>query len=177
MWQPPWTLVASWRESLQPTGLRMFFHPFFKKIVFLVVVGLNCYVKAFSSCSEQELLCCSAQASHCGGFSCYRAQASGTWASGVAACRLSSYGSRALEYKLSSCGAWAEVLQDMWNLPRPGIELMSPALAGFLTTGPPRKSNMFFFFFPIFYIYLLFFCHATCRILVPQPEMEPGPWQ
>ena len=126
MWQPPWTLVASWRESLQPTGLRMFFHPFFKKIVFLVVVGLNCYVKAFSSCSEQELLCCSAQASHCGGFSCYRAQASGTWASGVAACRLSSYGSRALEYTLSSCGAWAEVLQDMWNLPRPGSKLMCP---------------------------------------------------
>ena len=64
--------------------------PGFENTVFisLVVVGLNCYVKAFSSCSEQELLCCSAQASHCGGFSCYRAQASGTWASGVAACRL-----------------------------------------------------------------------------------------
>ena len=103
------------------------------------MVALNCCVKAFSSCSEQELLCCSAQASHCGGFSCYRAQAShcggfscyraqasGTWASGVAARRLSSYGSRALEYKLSSCGAWAEVLRDMWNLPRPGSKPMCP---------------------------------------------------
>ena len=29
----------------------------------------------------------------------------------------------------------------MWNLPRPGIESMSPALAGgFLTTRPPGKS-------------------------------------
>ena len=29
----------------------------------------------------------------------------------------------------------------MWNLPRPGIEPMTPALAGrFLTTGPPGKS-------------------------------------
>ena len=29
----------------------------------------------------------------------------------------------------------------MWNLPGPGIEPMSPALAGeFLTTGPPGKS-------------------------------------
>ena len=28
----------------------------------------------------------------------------------------------------------------MWNLPRPGIEPMSPALAGrFLTSGPPGK--------------------------------------
>ena len=29
----------------------------------------------------------------------------------------------------------------MWNLPGPGTEPMSPALAGeFLTSGPPRKS-------------------------------------
>jgi len=32
--------------------------------------------------------------------------------------------------------------QGMWNLPGPGIEPMSPALAGeFLTTGSPGKSN------------------------------------
>ena len=30
----------------------------------------------------------------------------------------------------------------MWNLPRPGIEPMSPALAGgFLSTVPPGKSH------------------------------------
>ena len=34
----------------------------------------------------------------------------------------------------------------MWNLPGPGMEPMSPALAhGFLITGPPRKSNKYFF--------------------------------
>ena len=35
----------------------------------------------------------------------------------------------------------------MWNLPGPGIELMSLALASeFLTTGPPGKSKLPFFF-------------------------------
>ena len=35
----------------------------------------------------------------------------------------------------------------MWDLPGPGLEPMSPALAGgFLTTGPPGKSEIFFFF-------------------------------
>ena len=30
----------------------------------------------------------------------------------------------------------------MWDLPRPGVEPMSPALAGgFFTTGPPGKSE------------------------------------
>ena len=56
---------------------------------------------------------CSVQASHCGGFSCYRAQALGVWASVVAACGLSSCGSWALEHKLSSCGAWASLLRGM----------------------------------------------------------------
>ena len=52
----------------------------------------------------------------------------------------SSCGSRALERRLSSCGAWAQLLRSMWDLPRPGIEPMSPALAGgFPTTAPPGK--------------------------------------
>ena len=52
-------------------------------------------------------LCCSAWASHCGGFSCCRARALGTQASVVVARGLSSCGSRALERRLSSCGARA----------------------------------------------------------------------
>ena len=52
-------------------------------------------------------LCCSAQASHCSGFSCCGAQALGTRASVVAACWLSSCGSWALARRLSSCGARA----------------------------------------------------------------------
>ena len=34
----------------------------------------------------------------------------------------------------------------MWNLPGPGIEPMSPVLAGgFLTTGTPRKPDVLFY--------------------------------
>ena len=47
---------------------------------------------------------------------------------------------------LSSCGAWVQLLLSMWNLPGPGIEPMSPALAGgFLLTVPPGKSSFFSF--------------------------------
>ena len=59
-------------------------------------------------------------AAHCNGFSLCRATA--------------------LERGLSY-GAWAWLLCSVWDLPRPGIEPMSPALAGrFLTPGPPGKS-------------------------------------
>ena len=85
---------------------------------------------------------CGAQASRCGGFSCCRAWALGARASVVVALRLSSCGSWALECRLSSCGAWALLLRGMWDLPGPGLEPMSPALAGgFSTTVPPGKSR------------------------------------
>ena len=84
---------------------------------------------------------CGAQASHCGGLSCCRAQALGARASVVVTCRLSSCGSQALEHRLSSCGARAQSLRGMWDLPGPGPEPVSPALAGgLLTTAPPGKS-------------------------------------
>ena len=52
----------------------------------------------------------------------------------------SSCGLRALERRLSSCGAQALLLHSMWDLPGPGLEPVSPALAGgFLTTAPPGK--------------------------------------
>ena len=85
---------------------------------------------------------CSAWASHCSGFSCCGAQALGIRASAVAARGLSICGSRALEHRLSSCGSWAWLLRDTWDLPGPGLEAVSPALAGgFLTTAPPGKSQ------------------------------------
>ena len=41
----------------------------------------------------------------------------------------------------SSCDARAQLLRGMWGLPGPGLEPVSPALAGgFLTTVPPGKS-------------------------------------
>ena len=65
-------------------------------------------------------LLCGARASHCSGFPCC-----GAWARG-----------------LSSCGARAQLLRGMWDLPGAGIEPVSPELAGgFLTTVPPGKSQ------------------------------------
>ena len=52
----------------------------------------------------------------------------------------------------SSCGTWAQLLRGMWDLPGPGHEPVSPALAGgFLTTAPQGKPlqrllTVFFFF-------------------------------
>ena len=46
--------------------------------------------------------------------------------------------------RLSNCGSRAQLLRGMWDLPRPGLEPMSPALAGrFLTTAPPGKPLIF----------------------------------
>ena len=42
--------------------------------------------------------------------------------------------------RLSNCGSRAQSLRGMWDLPRPGLEPVSPALAGRLsTTAPPGK--------------------------------------
>ena len=85
--------------------------------------------------------CCSVQASHCGGLAYCGAQVLGARASAVAAHRLSSCGSWAPERRLSSCGTWAQLLRGMWDLLGPGLEPVSPALAGgLLTTAPPGKS-------------------------------------
>ena len=44
--------------------------------------------------------------------------------------------------RLSSCGSRAQLLRGMWDLPRPGLEPVSPALAGGpSTTAPPGKPN------------------------------------
>ena len=78
---------------------------------------------------------CGAWASHCGDFSCCRARAVGVQASVVVA------------RGLSSCGTRASLFRGMWDLPGPGLEPVSPALAGgFLTTAPPGKSLSHCFF-------------------------------
>ena len=67
------------------------------------------------------------------------------WSTGSRCAGFSSCGSRALEHRLSSCGARAWLLRGMWDLPGPGLEPVSPALAGvFLTTVPPGKSPDYF---------------------------------
>ena len=45
--------------------------------------------------------------------------------------------------RLSSCGSRASLLRGMWDLPRPGLEPVSPALAGrFSTAAPPGKPSV-----------------------------------
>ena len=82
------------------------------------------------------------RASHCGGFSCCRAPALGARASAVVAHGLSSCSSRAAGQGLNGCSARAWLPRGMWDLPRSGIEPVSPALAGgFFTTEPSRKPH------------------------------------
>ena len=93
------------------------------------MLGLRCCMRAFCSCGKGGLLFVAV----CGLLIVV--------ASLVAAHGLSSCGSWALECRLSSCGARA-LLPGIWDLPGPGIEPVSPALAGgFLTTGPTEKPN------------------------------------
>ena len=47
--------------------------------------------------------------------------------------------------RLSNCGSRAQSLRSMWDPPRPGLEPVSPALAGGLsTTAPPGKPYLLF---------------------------------
>ena len=46
--------------------------------------------------------------------------------------------------RLRSCGSQAQLLRGMWDLPRPGLKPVSPALAGrFSTTVPPGKPYLY----------------------------------
>ena len=72
---------------------------------------------------------------HHGGLSCFRARALGHMV-------FSSCSSWAPGHSLSSCGTQAQLLCSMWGLPGPGMESVSPALAGgFFTTEPPGKPH------------------------------------
>ena len=47
--------------------------------------------------------------------------------------------------RLSNCGSRAQLRCGMWDPPRPGLEPVSPALAGiFSTTAPPGKPPLYF---------------------------------
>ena len=94
----------------------------------VAVLGLRRCTQTFSTCSEWWLLPhCGASASVCGGFSCC-----GVWTR-----RREDFG---------SCGTWTKFLLGMWDLLRPGIKPLCPALAGgFLITGPPGTSSPYIF--------------------------------
>ena len=70
--------------------------------------------------------------------------------------------------RLSNCGSWAQLLRGMWDLPRPGLEPVSPALAGrFSTTAPPGKPDVFIIyssFNPAASLWPL--CLCTCGLVL-----------
>ena len=100
--------------------------------LFLATWGLRCCTWAFSSCSKWGLLF-AVRGLLIGWLLLW--QSTGSRHTGFSSC-----GSRALDHRLSSCGARAELLHGMWDLLRPGLRPTSPALAGrFLTTAPPGK--------------------------------------
>ena len=126
-------------QWLSKCGPRMMLQPqpgilFFFFLIYLFIFG--CAGSSLLRTGFLQLqragatLRCGARASHCGGFSCCRARALGMRVSVIVA------------HRLSSCGAWAQLLRGMWDLPGPGLEPVSPALAGrFLTTVPRGKSQ------------------------------------
>ena len=104
----------------------------------MAALGLRCCARAFSSCGEQGL--CSGCDGRTSLFAEHKLQ--GVWASRVAACGLSNCGSWAPAHGLSSCGTGAWLPCSMCDPPRPGIEPMSPVLAGrIFTTEPPGKPS------------------------------------
>ena len=87
----------------------------------MAVLGLRFCARAFSSCGKRGPL-----------FITVRGPLT------IAACPVAEH--RLQTRRLSNCGSRAELLRGMWDLPRPGLEPVSPALAGRLsTTVPPGK--------------------------------------
>ena len=111
------------------------------------MLGLRFCARAFSSCGEQGPL-----------FIAVRGPLT-IVASLVAEHRLQMR-------RLSSCGSQAQLLCGMLDLPRPGLEPVSPALAGrFSTTVPPGKPREFFHM--LIDHLCIFFGEMSVQILCP----------
>ena len=123
-------LKSSWsncwrklRKSASSTSNFFFFNFYLFIYLFLAVLGLRFCASAFSICDKWGPLFIAVH------------KLLTIAASLVAEHRLQMR-------RLSSCGSRAQLLRGMWDPPRPGLEPVSPALAGrFLTTAPPGKSS------------------------------------
>ena len=100
---------------------------FFFLIIYLFILAalvLRFYARAFSSCGKRGPL-----------FIAVRGPLT------IAASLVAEH--RLQTCRLSNCGSRAQLLRSMWDLPRPGLEPVSPALAGRLsTTAPPGKPHL-----------------------------------
>ena len=114
-------LYMLWWSVISDLFFLVFKNLLFIYYLFLAVLGLRFCARAFSSFGKREPL-----------FIAMRGPLTIT-ASLVAEHRLQMH-------RLSSCGSRAQLLRGMGDLPRPGPEPVSPALAGRLsTTAPPGK--------------------------------------
>ena len=103
----------------------LFIYLFF--YLFLAVLGLRFCARAFSSCGKRGPL-----------FITVRGHLT------IAASLVVEH--RLQTRRLSNCGSRAQSLHGMWDLPRPGLKPVSPALAGrFSTTAPPGKPSVAIF--------------------------------
>ena len=150
----------------------------------MAVLGLRFCARAFSSCGKRGPL-----------FIAVRGPLTIT-ASLVAEHRLQMR-------RLSNCGSRAQLLHGTWDLPRPGLEPVSPALAGrFSTTAPPGKPafhsfwrtfsftiiihlftkwkrllSMKHYMLEWIFVCLFWLPHAARGILVPDQGSNPCPLQ
>ena len=106
-----------------------FFIVFFLNLfiyLFMAVLGLRFCARAFSSCGKRGSL-----------FIVVRRPLT------IAASLVAEH--RLQKRRLSNCSSRAQLLRSMWDPPRPGLEPVSPALAGrFSTTAPPGKPLKYF---------------------------------
>ena len=110
---------------MQPLFIIIFLSYYLFIYLFLAVLGLRFCVRAFSNRGKRGPL-----------FIAVRGPLT------VAASLVAEH--RLQTRRLSSCGTRAQLLRGMWDLPRPGLEPVSPASAGrFLTTEPPGKPYFF----------------------------------
>ena len=123
---------------------------FFFFLLFMAVLGLCFCARAFSSCGKR-------------GHSSLRCAGLLT----IAASRVAEH--RLQTHRLSNYGSRAQLLRGMWDLPRPGLKPVSPALAGRLsTTAPPGK--------PLSRLYTIRWLHLFCLIMslwgmLPLPDI------
>ena len=112
------------RNTIPPKFLVFFFFFFFN--LFLAVLGLRFCTRALSSCGKRGPL-----------FIAVRGPLT------VAASPAAEH--RLQTRRLSSCGSRAQLLRGTWDPPRPGLEPVSPLLAGRLsTTAPPGTPPRYF---------------------------------
>ena len=127
-----------------------------KKLInlFMAVLGLRFCARAFSSCGKRGPL-----------FIAVHGPLT------IAASLVAEH--RFQTRRLSNCGSWAQLLRGMWDPSRPGLEPVSPALAGrFSTTAPPGKPYFLLFngwviFHSVYIPHLLFpfLCWWAFRLL------------